>query len=475
MVGPDARLLGAVAVWTAAAVAAVVAPVLWPLLAAALVGLAALVLWDAVLLRRTPLPQCERVLPARAFAGRAAEVCLRLHNPGRAVVICDVFDEAPADVRLEATGTALRQAQGERTIDSRMRSVPFAPSLSNGALRERHDPVFRAVHLDPGAAVALTYSVVPTRRGERPFGSAVILARSPLGWLRRRLVCAAGAALRVYPDAARFLRPEALQPQRVLLSIGVRPQRQRGEGMDFAALRDYLPGDDPRRVDWKATARRGRLVVRQYQHEANHTVIIAVDASRLMAGEVDGRSKLDHAVDAALALAYAALTTGDRVGLVVFDREVVAYLAPRAHRHHFGACLELLQPIQPRLVEADHHALLRWVNARHRQRALVVVLTDFVEAGATAFRAPLALLARRHRVVLVAVRDRVYRLLDAGGGTADPLDLYRRVVLDDLLRQRETALAVLRRGGAQTLDLAPEAITGAVLNRYLALRHGPDR
>jgi len=113
MVGPDTRLLGAVAVWTAAAVAAVVAPVLWPLLVAALVGLAALVLWDAVLLRRTPAPQCERVLPARAFAGRAAEVCLRLHNPGRAVLICDVFDEAPADVRLDAT--ALRQACPERS------------------------------------------------------------------------------------------------------------------------------------------------------------------------------------------------------------------------------------------------------------------------------------------------------------------------------------------------------------------------
>ena len=102
-----------------------------------------------------------------------------------------------------------------------------------------------------------------------------------------------------------------------------------GDGMDFDSLRDYLPGDDPRRVDWRATARRGRLVVRQYQHERNHTVLIAVDASRLMAGDVDGRSKLDHAVDAGLALAYAALQAGDRVGLLAFDRELRGFCAPR--------------------------------------------------------------------------------------------------------------------------------------------------
>jgi uncharacterized protein (DUF58 family) len=280
--------------------------------------------------------------------------------------------------------------------------------------------------------------------------------------------------LRVYPDASHYLRPEALTPARVLEAIGVKPAPRRGEGLDFESLREYLPGDDPRRVDWRATARRGRLVVRQFQHERNHTVVIAVDASRLMAGEVEGRSKLDHAVDAALALAYAALTAGDRVSLLVFDREVVGHLAPRAHRRQLGDFLELLRPVQPRLVEASYDALARALALRHRQRALVVVLTDFVEASSARVIAPLSVVARRHRLVLVALRDRLFAALDLPA-TGDDLDIYRRLVLDDLLRERDTALSALRRSGVQTIDLPPESITAAVLNRYLAIRYGPDR
>jgi hypothetical protein len=128
-------------------------------------------------------------------------------------------------------------------------------------------------------------------------------------------------------------------------------------------------------------------------------------------------------------------------------------------------------------VEADYRTLAREVGARQRRRALVVVLTDFVEVDAASLVAPLVLLARRHRVLLVAIRDRAYEALaPAGPPAADgPLDLYRRIVLDELLRAREAALGRLRRGGLETVDLLPEAITAEVLNHYLAIRHGPER
>jgi uncharacterized protein (DUF58 family) len=436
MVSPARRLLIAVAGWIVAAVLAVALPVLWPLVGVAALGLVGLVLWDAALLHRTPALEGARELPAHAFAGREAAVQLTLHNPGAATVVCDLIDETPSDLAVE-------------------------------------EPVVRGIRAAPAATACVSYAVRPRRRGDRRFGPAVLLVRSPLGLLRRRASFGDGAVLRVYPDAAHFLRPEALDPRRVLEVIGVKPAPRRGDGMDFESLRDYLPGDDPRRVDWRATARRGRLVVRQLQHERNHTVVIAVDASRLMAGEADGRTKLDHAVDAALALAYAALTAGDRVGLVIFDRDVLGTLAPRATRRQFGALLELLRPVEPRLVEADYEALLRALALHQRQRALLVVLTDFVEASAERFTAPLVALSRRHRVLLVALRDRVFAGIDAP--SREPHDLYRRVVLDDLLHERETALGTLRRRGVQTLDLPPAAITAAVLNRYLAIRYGPDR
>src|SRR5262249_32524891 len=158
-------------------------------------------------------------------------------------------------------------------------------------------------------------------------------------------------------------------------------------------------------------------------------------ASRLMAGRIDDRTKLDYAVDAALALAYAALACGDRVGMVAFDEAVRGHLAPRAHRHHLGLFIEFLRTVQPRPGEANYRELLSSLAVRQRQRALVVVLTDFIEADAEALAQPLMLLARRHRVLLVAVRDRVYGILDPSAAPATAAtDVFRRVVVDDLLR-----------------------------------------
>lgn len=439
---PDSRLVRIAALFVAGALAVVLVPALWPLFLLSAAGLAVLVGWDLLLARRGAAEKLEaaRIIPARVFEGRDAEIVLRLHNTGGAPVELDVIDETPADL--------------------------VAP-----------EPRFDAVRLDAGEQRELRYTVQPRVRGDRPLGTGLLLVRSPLGFLRRRERFGAGDVVRVYPDASRFLRPEALRPEKVLATLGVRPSRKRGEGMDFESLRDYVPGDDPRRIDWAATARRGRPITRLYQHERNHTVLLALDSSRLMGGRFGGRSKLDYAVDAALALCYAALGFGDRVGLIVFDREVRGHVVPRSYRRDLGAFVEVLRRVQPRVVEPDYDALLRALAARQRQRALVVLFTDFADTGARSFTAPLAVLARRHRLLLVAVRDPVYERLSpappATGG--DPLDLYRRLVVDDLLQERETALATLRRRGVQTLDLLPKAMTAPVLNRYLALRYGAER
>jgi len=435
---PARALLSALAVWTAAAAAAVLLPWLWPAFVGALAALFALAACDAYLLQRRPPVAAARALPARAFVGQPARVELRLSHPGQGTVRVSVLEELPGDV----------------------------------AARE---PRFEDVAVPPGGT-AVSYAVRPRVRGDRALGPLLVYERSPLGLLRRRGRFAGDDVLRVYPDTARFLRPAALDPARLLAALGHKPARRRGEGMEFESLRDYVIGDDPRRLDWAASARRGRPVVRLHQHERNHVVLIAVDASRLMGARAGDGTKLDRAVEAALALAVAALGAKDRVGLVVFDRAVRAWLAPRSHRSELGAFVEALRPVQPRPVEADYGDLLRELSARQRQRALVVLLTDFVEAESARLAGPVAVLGRRHRVLLVAVRDPIFAELEPGGpGASAPLGLQRRIVLDDLLSERESALAALRRRGIDTLDLYPEAITAPVLNRYLALRYGRER
>jgi uncharacterized protein (DUF58 family) len=437
---PTLRLLALGGVWLVAALASLLSPFPGMWLAAGACLLAAAVAADWLISRRDPPLLLERRLPERAYVGSACPVALEVRNPGMRPAAVRVYEAAPED---------LRPSQ----LDLGACSVPA------------------------GAAVDLGYELRPRRRGDRPLGAALAFAGSALGLLRRRVEAGAGECLRVYPEVAHLLRPEALDPRRFAEQLGARPVRRRGEGVEFESLRDYVPGDDPRRLDWAASARRGRPVVRHYQHERNHTVAIALDASRLMAAEVEGRSKLDHAVDAALALAHAALVSGDRVSLAVFDREVRGFLAPRRHRREIGQLVDFLRPVQPRLVEADFRSLAREIAVRQRQRALVVVLTDFVETEAASLEGALAVVGRSHRVLLVALRDPLYAGLDprapAPGGSAE--ELHRRLVLGDLLREREATLLGLRRAGLHTLDLAPRELTARVLNRYLQFRFGPER
>jgi uncharacterized protein (DUF58 family) len=430
-IAPDARLVRLVAAWTAGAVAVVAWPALLPAWCVGLGAIVAAALFDFALLARSTPVDASRRLPEHALVGRETEVVLTLANPEPRTVVVEVVDELPPSVAPE-------------------------------------EPRHAAIEVPARGSVEVREPIVPTERGDVRLGPVIVLARSPGALWRRRRLSAGGEVLRVHPDASRYLRAEALRPRRVLATLGVRPSRDRGSGMEFESLRDYVVGDDVRRIDWAATARRGRPVTRLYQHERNRTVLIALDASRLMGSIVDGRTKLDHAVDAALALAYGAIAAGDRVGMLVFDDEVRATLEP-APRRNLGAFVELVRAVKPRLVEADYVALARRLAAGRQRRALVIVLGDFVDAEAAALVEPMTVVARHHRVLFAAVRDRLYAAVTPGPRD-DALAPYRRLVLDELLADRETTLARLRRAGLETLDLAPERITAPVLNAYLAMR-----
>jgi len=433
---PTRRLLGFAALWTAAALAVVWLPVLLPALLAGAASLAGVTLLDAWLAaRRAPL-ELERCLPERAFVGRAERVELHVANPNTTpgAIAFSLHEAAPPD---------LQAAQ----------------------------QVFSGLEAEAGGQpLRVAYRIDPLRRGDRPWGAALALVHSPLGLWQDVVPFGAEQVLPVYPDSRVWLGTAALDPPAVLRQLGLRSVRRRGEGMEFESLREYVPGDDPRRLDWAASARRGRPVVRRYQHEQNHLLVIALDTSRLMAGRVGSRTKLDYAVDAALALTFAALAAGDRVAMALFDARVHGYLAPQRNRRGLGRFVEFLRCEEPRLVEASYTDLVRGLGARQRQHALVVVLSDFVEVGPEAMVQPLLVLGRRHRVLFAALRDPVYAELDATSDGA-VADYPRRIALDDLLREREIALASLRRAGLHTVDLPPAELTAPILNRYLALRY----
>ncbi len=382
--------------------------------------------------RNDPAPHLERVMPERMIKGRAAAIGYRISRAAGATQV-SVLDELPADL---------------------------GGDLNIGPIRVAND-----------ASVEVSREIIPRRRGTRVLGPTYLIWTSRFGLLRFRIAIAGGTTAAIFPPAATAPRSRALNPPRLRDEFGMKPRPARGEGREFESMREYALGDDPRHIDWCATARRNRLIVRQYQTERRHTLIIAVDTGRLMAARTEGLSKLDHALDCAVALARASNDFGDRVGLVAFDREPRLMMRPKSGRGAVAAMASATLGLEAAPFEPNYRVLADMLARHQQKRALVVVLTDFVEgSAASALEAYLSIIARRHVLLLVALRDRLLAEVDRPDPEITRERLYRRLALQDLAAEREAGLARIARFGAQTLDLDPAQINGPVLNRYLEVR-----
>ncbi len=382
--------------------------------------------------RADPHPTVERVLPDRLVRGKRAEAIYRLSREGRPAVTT-ILDELPEELG--------------------------------------GDLVIGEIRIGAGQPREVAREITPLRRGVFETGPLYVAWRSRLGLFQFRTAARAGASTVVFPPASAAQARAGLTHRSLQEQLGVRPRAARGEGTEIESMREYVPGDDPRHVDWHASARRGRLIVRQHQTERRHTVMIAVDTGRLMAAQVEYASKLDHALECAIALARACGEFGDRVGFVAFDRELRAMLRPRSGPRGVGALIDASARLPHFPYEPDYRVMVETLAHYQKKRALVVVLTDFVEGSASReLESYLNVLARRHLVLLVALRDRILAQLDARAPGITREQLYRRLALQDLAVEREAALARIARFGAQTLDLDPARVTAPVLNRYLAIR-----
>ena len=294
--------------------------------------------------------------------------------------------------------------------------------------------------------------------------------QGPWGLVERRFARIQEHRVTVVPDlaavrglAVRFLQHRSHES-------GLRVERYAGDGTEFEALREYVPGLDARSLDWRASARHRRLICREFRAERNHSIIVAVDTGRLMRGIVDEVPKLDHAVTAGLALSWLGLQTGDRVGLFAFDAQVRAWMPPRGGREAFPHIRRATADLEYQTVETNFTLGLTELSRRLRRRSLVVLLTDFVDTvTAELMLENVARLTRRHLVLFVAIRNTA--LVDLAH--AEPRSvgrMYESIVAGDLLRERERVLSRLEHMGALCIDVPPERITGRVLNRYLDIK-----
>jgi uncharacterized protein (DUF58 family) len=369
---------------------------------------------------------------------------------------------------------------------------------------ELHDAATPAVErIDPAVAANMPWRVARLRvpalgaveqvvelagreRGEHTLAPLVLRARGPLGLTQRSLRYDPGDTISVVPSIAGVRRYRLLALQRRLREAGVRTLRRRGEGTSFANLREYVEGDDPRHIDWKASARRSKLITREYALEQGQTVMIVVDAGRMMTqlvapnganGETAGVrapgasvSRFEYALASATVLADVATRSGDHVGLMVFNDEVRAFVPPGKGAFTLQRIRDALLPMNARMVEPDYAGAFRTLAARNRKRSLIVIFTDLIDPRAS--RSLIAHTVRntaRHLPLVVALRN------DELVAAAIPPEhgenaLFESAAAEELLQEREEALARMRRSGVSVLDVSPRIMTAAVVNRYLAIK-----
>lgn len=337
------------------------------------------------------------------------------------------------------------------------------------------EAAFRAA-VAPGQTVIIRYEIKPTKRGEYHFGALHVLVASPLGLLRRRYTEAQEArTVRVYPSFAQMRQYELLAVSNRLTDAGIKRIRRLGHSMEFEQLRPYTIGDDPRTINWRATARRrasgpDQLIVNHYQDERAQQVVCLIDKSRVMRMPFEGLSLLDYAINATLVLANIALLKHDKAGLITFAEKISAVVPPERRPDQISRLLEVLFHQRTRYLEADTELLYATVRTRIKQRSLLVLFTNFESLDAAQRQLPyLRRLAKNHLLLVVFFENTELRdlLADTPRTTAA---VYEQTVAEKFAQEKRRIVLELRRYGIHALLTPPRHLTVNVLNRYLEFK-----
>ena len=430
---PSLRVFFLVALTTLLVVAAVVQPRLGPLV---LVLDCAIVLAFAVDLLRVRKVEfsAERQWPKVLVQGVKAGVRLELAS----------ISERPLTIRLRET---------------------LHPALAEAPRRTELEV--------PGSSrVAWSYDVRPRRRGEHRAGPLVARVLGPwrLAWSQRQIL--RPEQLRVYPQ----VRWDGKVGQLLLLahrrSLGRNPQRFQGLGTELYALREYLPGDPPNKVHWKATARHGRLVSREETWERGGRLIVLLDCARGMSAQDGERSKLDHALAASLALTRIAASRGDRVTLVAFSDRVERSVRVHSGHRSIHAAYGALYDLQARLGEPAFDLAAETAMALEARRSTVVLLTSVVDlAAAELLRSAVLRLERRHRPILINLQDPELVALGTGESKSAE-DVFAKVSALDILLANRSLGARLRHAGIRVVNSSADRLAIEALEAYLAMFRG---
>jgi uncharacterized protein (DUF58 family) len=429
---PQPRLLWAIAIGAALIALTIVSPVLVVVAIAYHVGLVLILARDLALLPGRSGYSVRRLMPEPFSLGEHEEVKVVVENPAAAGLLATIADHAPADLTPQP-----REIAGS---------------------------------FDQNGRLELAYNTSSPRRGAYRFGAVDLQVSRRDGWWRRQVRLQYPDEVAVFPNVVAIKRMQLTLRRGLRVMAGLRRARPPGASTAFAGLRDYVRGDDIRRVSWTATARRDHPVVVEVEAERGQQVMIAIDCGRLMtapAGELD---KLDHAINAALMLAWVAQAYGDRVGLMTFDDRVTSFIKPERGSAQLRRITEELYAIKPEYVEPDFGHAFTHLSLRLGRRSMVVVLTDLQDPEASKELVAHCLrLAARHLVLVVAMSDpSVVNARQAPVTTSSRA--YEWAAAEEFMASRRESFELLRRGGVLGLDVVAGNLSPALVERYLELK-----
>jgi uncharacterized protein (DUF58 family) len=345
--------------------------------------------------------------------------------------------------------------------------VSFADQLAPSLRASRRRIALR---VPPEGRATATAHLRPSRRGRFDIVDVAVRVEGPLGLAARQGMQHRSHVLRVYPSFGSRDDAELRINRARILEVGLRSAQGRGGGTEFDAMREYGPDDEFRRIDWSATARAGKPIVRTYRAERNQTLLLLLDCSRVMAGRVAGTPRLEHAMDAVMMLTAVATRVGDRAGFVAFDRDVRAVVAPGHSRGQLHRVTEAMYELEPRLVESDYEGAFVTTLARFRKRALLVVFTELAEqAVADTLLPALPLIARDHLVLLASVQDPAVVAM-ASSSPAEPSEAYAKAAAVAVLEERRRLIGRLRGMGVTVVDELPGRLAPALADAYLRVK-----
>ncbi|MER5949107.1 DUF58 domain-containing protein [Streptomyces sp. NPDC001904] len=407
--------------------------------------------WTGILAVNAPLAlacACDFALaaPVRSLRlTRAGDTSVRLGDP--------------ADVTLTVTNP------GRRPLRAQIRDA-WPPSTWRKGME--YDASRHRVTIPPGERRRVTTRLLPTRRGDRRADRVTVRSYGPLGLFTRQGTHDVPWTVRVLPPFhSRKHLPSKLARLREL--DGRTSVLTRGEGTEFDSLREYVPGDDTRSIDWRATARQSAVAVRTWRPERDRHILLVLDTGRTSAGRVGDAPRLDASMDAALLLGALASRAGDRVDLLAYDRRVRALVQGRTAGDVLPALVNAMAPLEPELIETDARGLT--ATARHTapRRSLIVLLTSLEAAPVEEGLLPvLAGLTKRHTVVVASVADPTIEAMAAARGTTDAI--YDAASAAQATAERFRTAEKLTRHGVTVVDATPSELAPALADAYLSLK-----